>query len=452
MEEKTLRSHGKDIIAAALAAAAPEKALMANLLITGNCLWVKGREYDLANYNKICVIGGGKAGAGMARGLEKLLGRRINSGLVTVKDDHVAETEIIKIREAGHPVPDTRSVAACQELISYIQENNQTDTLFISLLSGGASSLLAAPISPLSLADKKTITRLLLECGADIHEINTVRKHLSRIKGGQMAMLTYPAQVINLIISDVIGDDLEIIGSGPFCGDSGTWEDSFKVLTKYDLLTQIPDPVRQIISQGQQGLINDTPSPGKKYFAKVDNHIIASNTLALQAAATEATAKGYTPYILPNPIAGDTTAAAQKHLEIIKGVLEEQDPVSTPCCLISGGETTVSLGSSHGRGGRNQEFALATVNGLKGLNNIILFSLGTDGTDGTDGPTTAAGALVTGSTLKRAKKMNLDPSLFLNNHNSYEFFKPLGDLLITGPTMTNVMDIHIILINSPPKN
>ncbi len=449
LNEDTLKDHGIQIIKTALAAVSPEKAIAANLTLNDAILTVQAQDYDLDKFKKICVIGGGKAGAAMAKAIEELLGERIDSGLVVVKDGHLADTGIVKILEAAHPVPDERSVSACNELMAYIRKNSQPDTLFIALLSGGASSLLAAPISDVSLEDKQLTTNLLLECGAAIHEINTIRKHLSEIKGGKLARLTHPAEVINLVISDVIGDELEVIGSGPLTGDSSTWASCLAVLEKYELLEKIPKPVFHKLFQGHQGFVKDTPWPREKCFKKIDGYIIASNTQALQAAATEASARGYLPYILPEPVAGDTTEAAQNHLDMIEKILAGNGPVSPPCCIISGGETTVSLGEDHGQGGRNQEFALATVERLKGLSEVVLFSIGTDGTDG---PSDAAGAVVTGSSAEKAARLKLDPNLFLEHHDSYSFFDKTGNLIKTGPTMTNVMDIHLILIDALHTN
>jgi hydroxypyruvate reductase len=446
MNEVILRNHGSSIIDTTLAAVDPLKLLTDSLIINGDILSIKGQKYNLSEYKKICVIGGGKASGAMARGLENLLKTRIHSGLVVVKDGHGLDTDTIKIREAGHPVPDTRSVSACNELISFICNNRRPDTLFISLLSGGASSLLTAPVSDISLEDKQEVTSLLLHCGAEIHEINTIRKHLSQIKGGRLARLTHPAQVINLVISDVIGDDLKTIGSGPFTGDSTTWADCLNILGKHDLMDSIPKPVFHKLFQGHQGFVKDTPWPQEKCFKNIASYIIGTNILAQQAAANKAALLGYNTYILPDPVAGDTLEAAKKHTELIHDILKGKGPVNTPVCIISGGETTITLPENHGLGGRNQQFSLATAKSLQGLHNIALFSIGTDGTDG---PTDAAGALATGSTLKRAAELGLNADLFLEHHDAYNFFNKIGDLLKTGPTLTNVMDIHFILINSP---
>ncbi len=448
MEENLLKNLGLSIIEAALIAVSPEKVIADNLTLTDNTLWVHDRAYNLLKFKKICVIGAGKASAGMAKALEKVLGSRIHSGLVVVKYKHVVDTKFVEIQEASHPVPDKNSVLACKNLIAYISHNRSPETLFISLLSGGASSLLAAPIKGISLTDKQNITNLLLECGATIQEINTIRKHLSNIKGGRLATQTHPAHVINLIISDVIGDDLESIGSAPFTGDSGTWKDCLAILNKYNITAKVPKPVYQKIVEGLHNSNNETPKPGKGCFNNIFNAIIGSNNIALNAAADKAQSLGFTPHILPYPIAGDTQKAAEEHINITKDIIIGKGLISRPCCLISGGETTVTLGDNYGKGGRNQEFALYAIKKVSGIEDLILFSVGTDGNDG---PTDAAGAYVTGETLNLAKNENLDPNIYLKNHDSYTFFSKIGNLVYTGPTMTNVMDIHIIVLNTVQK-
>jgi len=445
MNEKLLRCHGLKIIDLAIKAVRPENIIHKHVWLNESELTIYDRKFHLKDFSKICILGAGKAGASMALSIETILGRNLHDGLVVVKEGHKLNTGTVKLIEAGHPVPDQRSVIGCQQLINFIRKYNQADTLFIFLLSGGASSLLTSPAKGITLADKQQITDLLLACGADIKEINTVRKHLSNVKGGRLAQLMQPAHVVSLIISDVIGDNLETIGSGPTAGDPSSWSDCRNILTYYDLFDQISEPVRNSIIQGEKGLIEDTPSPDEPYFKNVSNNIIASNEKALLAAADAARQLHYQTFILPKPISGETKKAVAYHLEIIRKITNNNHSVSPPCCIISGGETTVKLEDDPGIGGRNQEFALSAAIEMDGLKNVALFSVGTDGTDG---PTDAAGALATGSTAARARKMKLDPFHYLVHHDSYTFFDRIGDLIITGPTLTNVMDIHIILLAS----
>jgi hydroxypyruvate reductase len=297
--------------------------------------------------------------------------------------------------------------------------------LVICLISGGASALMPFPAEGISLAEKKAVTRQLLACGATIHEINTVRKHLSAIKGGQLAQMASPAKVLSLILSDVVGDDLDIIGSGPTVPDLSTVATATAVLRKY----RIEQRVSQV----------ETPKPGDPLFANVENVIIGSNQKSLDAAAKKARGLGYRRLILSSTIEGETRDVARMHAAIARQIRRACQPVRPPVCIISGGETTVTI-RGKGRGGRNQEFVLAAAIDIAGLENVVVLSAGTDGTDG---PTTAAGAIADGSTVSRSK---IDASAALTRNDSHTFFAALNDLIITGPTGTNVMDIRILLI------
>ncbi|WP_457571885.1 glycerate kinase type-2 family protein [Desulfovulcanus sp.] len=443
MCEKRLRQHAEHILTAALEAVQPQAAISAALCYRGSHLKIGIHSYDLNIYKKIVAIGAGKAGAAMAMTLENLLEERLDGGLVVVKDGHTLPLKKIRLLEAAHPVPDERSLKAGREILAFVDRYRSKDTLFFFLLSGGASSLLIAPASGITLEDKQKVTGLLLASGANIQEINAIRKHLSRIKGGGLARLLNPATTISLIISDVVGDRLDVIGSGPTAEDSSSWADCYAIFTRYKLWDRLPESVRQKILQGLRGVIPDTPFPGEECFKHISHHIIASNRQALLAAAKAASSLGYAPLILSSSIEGETKDIARMHASIAKEILESGHPVVPPCCVISGGETTVSLGESCGLGGRNQEFALAAALELEGLKNVLILSAGTDGTDG---PTDAAGAVVIGSTLAHARKLDLDARKFLQEHNAYNFFKRTRELIITGPTLTNVMDIHLVLV------
>lgn len=279
-------------------------------------------------------------------------------------------------------------------------------------------------------------------CGANIKEMNTIRKHISQVKGGRLAQIAYPAHVITLILSDVIGDKIDSIPSGPTAPDATTFLDCLKIIQKYKLKDKIPSSIYEHLKKGAQGKIEETPKPGDPIFKKVRNFIIGSNLQAREAAKQKAEELGFNTMILRRSVYGDTRRAAIKHANLAKKIQETGDPILPPACLISGGETTVKVKGT-GLGGRNQEFVLSGAMKIAGLENVVILSAGTDGTDG---PTDAAGAICDGKTIQRALQKGLDPKYYLDNNDSYHFFQKLGDLLKTGPTNTNVMDIHLIMV------
>jgi len=423
---RKLRRDARAIFQAALEAADPAGAVIRYL-----------KRRDTSRYRRVWVIGAGKAGASMAQAAERVLGRRIAGGLVNVKYGHVARLRRIELNECGHPVPDERGVAGAAR-IAGIAEAAEKDDLVVCLISGGASALMPLPAAPVTLEEKQAVTRLLLACGANIHEINAVRKHISCIKGGQLARLAGPAAVESLLLSDVIGDDLDVIGSGPTAPDASSFGDAATILRKYDLWEKAPAAVRERIEQGMGGSITDTPKPGDRIFRRVRNTIIGGNRLALAAAAKCARARGYRTLVLASEIQGETRDVARMHAAIAREVVQAGQPVKPPACIITGGETTVTLRGA-GLGGRNQEFALAAAMDIAGLPNVVIFSAGTDGSDG---PTDAAGAIADGDTLRR----NPAAAEFLDRNDSYHYFESLNDLVITGPTNTNVMDVRIVLV------
>jgi hydroxypyruvate reductase len=306
---------------------------------------------------------------------------------------------------------------------------------------------MVAPATGISLADKQATTSLLLACGADIAEINAVRKHLSTLKGGGLARLAAPAKVVSLIVSDVVGDRLDVIASGPTVADNSTWAEVGEIFDRYALWEQLPATVAERARLGLAGRIPDTPKPGDPLLARVSNTVIAGNRQALAAMALEARELGYAPLILSSTIEGETREVARVHAALAREVKASGHPLAAPCALISGGETTVnlsqSLGQGHGKGGRNQEFALAAALDLRGMEGVLLASVGSDGSDG---PTDAAGAWADGQTVARAVALGLNARDFLARHDAYNFFAPLKDLVITGPTRTNVMDVRLALI------
>jgi glycerate 2-kinase len=435
MSGRTLRKHARAIFDAALAEADPSRAVECHL-----------SQIDFSRYKNIYVLGAGKAGASMARMCDRPPGLSSTvTGLINVKYGHTISLRHIELNECGHPEPDQRGVSGA-ERIAALAAQAQRDDLVLCLISGGASALLPLPAPPVTLAAKRDLTRLLLAAGADIHEINAVRKHLSRIKGGELARLAAPARVESLLLSDVVGDNLDVIGSGPTAPDASTFADAADVLKRYDIWKRAPKSVRVRLERGLRGEIPETPKPGDALFRRVRNTIIGSNRLALTAAAGRARELGYRTLILSSEIVGETREIARMHAAILREAAHTGHPVKPPACIVSGGETTVNLETptlkGDGLGGRNQEFTLAAAIDLAGLPNAVVFSAGTDGSDG---PTDAAGAIADGSTLAR----NPDARRYLDSHDSYRYFESLGDLVKTGPTHTNVMDVRIMLIGAP---
>ncbi|MGD2186461.1 MAG: glycerate kinase [Desulfobacterales bacterium] len=440
---KKMREHALQIFKTGLQAVDPEQAIMHHVTVNDNMLLIGSRQFNLKDYDRILVVGAGKAAAPMARALEDLLGDRISDGVIVVKDEHDLPLKSIKVREAGHPVPDKRGVRGTEEILSLV-ENAGEHHLIVCLISGGGSALLIAPVGDISLEDKQHATKLLLASGATIHEFNTIRKHLSRAKGGRLAQMAYPASVATLILSDVVGDDLDVIASGPTVPDSSTFQDAEQILKNYGIWDQVTSSVRHHIDKGSSGQIEDTPKSDNPAFQKCSQVLVGTNLQALEAAAKAAEKLGYQPLILSSKVEGEAREVAKFYTAIAKEILGSQNPLKTPACVLCGGETTVTL-QGDGRGGRNQEFALAAALAIAGLDNIVVLS---GGTDGTDGPTDAAGAIADGNTLARAREKNLDPKDFLQRNDSYSFFQQLDDLVITGPTRTNVMDLYLLLVGS----
>jgi len=431
------------IFRAALDASDPAEAILRHVKLAGDTLIAGGRRYRLSkpsargSFRNIYVIGAGKAGASMAQAVERLLGRRITAGLLNVKYGHVAKLRRIELNECGHPIPDENGVSGARRIAEIAQQAGPDD-LILCLMSGGASALLPYPASPVTLEEKQETTRLLLKCGADIHELNCIRKHISLIKGGQLARMAYPATVLALILSDVTGDDLDTIGSGPTVPDRSTFAQAREIFHRYGIWSDVPEAVRERLS----GDASETPKPGDRIFANVQNLIVGGNRLAVDAAARRAKALGYRTLVLSTFIEGEAREVAGVHAAIAREIRVTGRPVKPPACVISGGETTVTV-RGQGLGGRNQEFALAVAQGINGLENVVIMS---GGTDGSDGPTDAAGALADGTTIARAQTHSLIAAEYLANNDSYHFFARLGDLIKTGPTGTNVADVRIILV------
>ena len=442
-----MRRMARTIFSKAVSSVDPAQRLKDMIRIEKDRLLIKTEEdsekvFHLDAFKKIFLIGTGKASASMAQAIEKIFGDRITRGVIAAKYGHVLPLQRTEIIEAGHPIPDQKGFGGAKKIQSLLKESGPGD-LVIFLLSGGGSALLPLPAEGITLEEKQQVTQFLLDCGADIREINTIRKHISQIKGGWLARWAFPSTVIGLILSDVVGDPLDVIGSGPTVADISTFEEAWGILTKYDLIERIPPSIRNHLLRGKEGKVEETPKPGEKTFEKVHNYLIGSNLLALRAAEKEASSLGLNTLILSSSIVGDTREAARFHAAIAKEVISTGNPIPRPACIISGGETTVTV-KGHGLGGRNQEFALAGALEISGLEKVVLLS---GGTDGTDGPTDASGALADHTTVSRARAAGLDPKAHLENNDAYPFFQRLGDLLITGPTHTNVMDVRILLVD-----
>ena len=429
------------IFQAGVKAVDPAHAIKKHLKLEGNRLTAGETIYDLAAFDRISVIGAGKASAAMARAMEEILDKRLNSGLVITKYSHALPLDKVQVIEAGHPVPDVAGFRGAQKIIQFLEQRNEKDLVFF-LISGGGSALLPYPHEGLTLEDKRDVTKILLAVGANIQEINTLRKHLSQVKGGRLAKIAHPATLISLILSDVIGDDLDSIASGPTVPDRSTFRDCVDIVEKYQITDRLPSVVADIFNKGIRGEIEDTPEAGEPAFERTQNLIIGSNIKAVEEAAKKATELGYNTLILSTFIEGETRDVAGVHAAIAKEILSSGNPIERPACVISGGETTVTIRGG-GKGGRNQEFSLAAAMDIDGLENVVLLSAGTDGTDG---PTDAAGAISDGATVVRARKLGMDPNHYLRENDSYHFFKALGDLILTGPTFTNVMDLRLVFV------
>lgn len=399
-------------------------------------------RYHDGGFQRLLIVGFGKAATAMAGALVESLDDLVDTGLIVTKYGHAALPlpAKIKVFEAGHPVPDNQGLQATGEILRLARAADAR-TLIVTLISGGGSALLVAPQEGISLADKQQTTGLLLKAGADIGELNTVRKHLSRIKGGRLAEAAYPAKVVSLILSDVIGDRLDVIASGPTAPDPTTYGDALDVLSRYQLSDEVPPPVMALLRRGFRGEIPETPKAGSLILGGVENLIVGSNRQALAAAARAAQELGFTVSIVADDQVGEAREVGRQlaHQALAAAGVNKGKP---PLCLLVGGETTVTV-RGQGKGGRNMELALAFAMAIDGHPGITLLSAGTDGTDG---PTDAAGAMVDGTTIARARELGLNPQDYLDDNNSYAFFEKCGGLLVTGATGTNVMDLQILVI------
>jgi glycerate 2-kinase len=429
------------IFRAGLEAVDPYEATKKALRLSGESLQVGEHIYRLKDFKRIVVVGAGKAGAPMAQAVEEVLGGLLEGGLIVIKYGYTAPLKKVKLIEGGHPIPDEAGQRAAKALLEIVKGLGEDD-LVLCLISGGGSALLPAPVEGVGLAAKQETTKILLDSGASIHEINAIRKHLSRIKGGWLAKAAAPATMITLILSDVIGDDLDVIASGPTVGDRNTFSDCLRVIEKYELNEQIPSAVMEHLRKGAEGTVQETPKPDDPVFRTGLNLIVGSNMQCLEAAAHKAQEMGYQTLILSSFVEGETREVAKVHGAILKEIIRTGKPLAPPACIISGGETTVTI-RGDGLGGRNQEFVLAAALDIQGLDGVVVLSAGTDGTDG---PTDAAGAVADGGTVSRGRTRGLEARSALRNNDSYRYFQALDDLVKTGPTLTNVMDLRLVMV------
>jgi len=399
--------------------------------------------YNTSKCGRICVIGFGKASCPMMKALEDSMGGLIDEAIAITKYGHSGsqlKSEKIKIFEAGHPVPDENGLKGTEEVMRLLEDSSE-NTLIVCLISGGGSALLVSPYKGITLHEKQELTGLLLKAGADIFALNTVRKHISRVKGGRLAEIAYPARMISFILSDVIGDRLDVIASGPTSPDTTTYSDALHILEEYHIRDRVPRSVVDILEKGVKGIIPETPKEGSKIFDRIANVVIGSNKIALEAARKEAEKRGLTTEIISSELSGEARDAGRWLAGKARAIKQSQD-MPRPYCMISGGETTVTV-TGKGSGGRNMELALSFAIEIEGMDGITLLSAGTDGTDG---PTDAAGAVVEGQTLIKAGALGMNPGMYLSNNDSYRFFDEINGLFITGPTGTNVMDIQIVVV------
>ncbi|ASZ11135.1 glycerate kinase [Chitinophaga pendula] len=428
--------HAITIFKAGVAAVQPASLIREYIRPAEDGLWVGKRHFSLSRTGRLIIAGAGKAAAAMAQAVETLLPAHACEGMVITKYNHSLPLSRVRVVEAGHPVPDENGLAATQALLQLISSATEQD-LVLFLLSGGASALLTDLPEGSSLADMQQLSQLLLKSGADIQEMNVVRKHLSRVKGGQLALAAYPAPICSIILSDVVGDDLAVIGSGPTVPDPSTFAEAIMLLARYGILHHTPAPIITYLERGISGAIPETPKPGDERFVHVYNVLAGSNQVALTAAAAKARSMGYHTEVLSSTATGDAHVLAK---QLVQTATSYQGPL--PACLLMGGESTVQV-KGEGMGGRNQQLALAAGIALPAGASFVVLSAGTDGTDG---PTDAAGALVHAALMENAAQQGLDAAAYLADNDAYHFFDKAGGLIKTGPTQTNVMDLMLVLI------
>jgi glycerate-2-kinase len=427
----------------ALLSSNPYQLIIDNISVSDSILEVGSKQFDLNKFKNIIVIGGGKASGPMTQALEKLLGDRITHGIVNTLTETSVNypTKKVHLNEAGHPIPTENGMSGARKMLE-LAENSCKDDLIICLISGGGSAMMALPKEGITLNDKRIVTQLLLRSGATINELNAVRKHLSDFKGGWLAKRAQPATLISLILSDVVGDPLDTISSGPTAPDQTTYQDVVDIFDKYKLSEKIPGSIKKILEMGLDGKIPETPKSDDSVFDNVHNIVLGNNRLACLAAKKKLTELGFNTLLLTSHMEGEAKDIGIFLGAIAKEIFSSNNPISRPAAVIVGGETTVTV-KGKGLGGRNQEIVLSAASKIAKMEGVAIASIGTDGIDG---PTDAAGAIVDGKSILRAQKSGLNNKKMLNDNDSYNFFSKIGDLIITGPTGSNVNDIAVVCV------
>lgn len=441
-----LRRIASRVLARAVAAVDPYGASSRAIRVDGDTVYVAGRPFPLARSSRVAVVGAGKASGPMAQAVEDSLRERISAGLVTCHTKYTGHLQRIEVREAGHPLPDARGEAAAEEMLALVSGLGPQD-LVLCLISGGGSALLPLPREGLTLGDKIRTTDLLLRSGADIVEINTVRKHLSRVKGGHLARAAWPARLATIVVSDIVGSPLDAIASGPTVPDPTTFADALAVLAGRRLTERVPPAVLATLRRGAAGELPETPKPGDPAFAAAQTTVIADNAVAARAAVAEAEAAGFQARLLSTYVEGEAREVGRVLAAIAREIAATGNPLTPPACVVCGGETTVTVEGA-GRGGRNQEVALSAGHALAGLADVLVVSFATDGIDG---PTDAAGAVADGTAWARARSKGFEPARHLSDNDAYPVLDAIGDMIRTGPTNTNVNDLMLVLCGAPTE-
>ncbi|WP_406658037.1 glycerate kinase [Methanolobus sp. ZRKC2] len=434
-----LISDAKEIVSNAISGVDPYNCIQKSVRKDGNFLYVGEKQFDLSSYENIYLIAFGKASVAMSRALEEILGDKLSDGCAVTKYAFVGPLKTVKVMEAGHPIPDENGVIAAKHISTFLRKTGPKDLVFF-LISGGGSALMTLPRKNISLSDIVHLTDKLMQVGATIEEINAIRKHLSAVKGGGLAKMAYPSESISLILSDVVGDPLDVIASGPTVPDSSTFDDFQEIVTRYNL--NLSSAVQGLLEDGLEGVVEDTPNHEDPIFQRCYHYLVGNNSLSLQEAGKRANELGYNTLLLTSSLTGEAREIAKVFASIAREERKNSEPLPLPACILAGGETTVLI-RGKGQGGRCQEMALSFAIEAQGLEDILFLPAGTDGNDG---PTDAAGAFADGYTIEKGRDLHIDVREMLQQNNSYEYFRELGDLLITGPTGTNVMDVYILLV------
>ncbi|WMW21155.1 glycerate kinase [Methanolobus mangrovi] len=439
MAEK-MRNDANSILSEAISAVDPSACIYRAMNKDGKNIIINNRSYDLSRYNNIYAVAFGKAAISMSKAIEDILGDSLTDGIAVTKHGFGGSLVKMKVYESGHPMPDEHSVAAGKIVHSFLERTGEKDLIFF-LISGGGSALITLPRKGVAITDIVKLTDYLTRAGATIDELNTIRKHLCSIKGGGLAKMAYPSESVSLILSDVVGDPLDVIASGPTVPDTSTFSEFNEIVERYDL--KLSPAVSGLLEDGLEGVIEETPKLGATVFEKTSHYLVGNNALALQEAQKKASELGYNTMVLSSSIVGEAREVAKVFASIAREERLRGTPLPLPACILAGGETTVTM-KGKGLGGRCQEMALSFGIEVSDLEGVLLLAAGTDGNDGT---TDHAGAFADGDTVQRGKNLQIDARHELYDNNSYVFFKETGDLITTGPTGTNVMDIYMVLVD-----